>query len=301
MIDLKDVLMKYPECLDNSVRLRAILRDLYPGQNYGGEIFLIVAAYDGKIVEEIQHNDLDDFFVSRIADKLAAAYATNRDKAEAVIALWCEAYGAGVLHKQISDISLHSRQSFGTNETTPQLVDIPGGEEIKPTLNQDRAIHSDKSRIAVAAGPGTGKTRVLVERIVNLVKEKYVPEHEILALTFSSKAAKEMKERLKDRIGVQSYRIAVKTFHSFGLQVFRAHCDLLGYSDEFEILDSTARNRILREVLSNQHISKEQIGFFSQEISRVKNGGKIDTPSLNQSLLNMSHERKGQVRLILTI
>ena len=292
MIDLKDVLMKYPECLDNSVRLRAILRDLYPGQNYGGEIFLIVAAYDGKIVEEIQHNDLDDFFVSRIADKLAAAYATNRDKAEAVIALWCEAYGAGVLHKQISDISLHSRQSFGTNETTPQLVDIPGGEEIKPTLNQDRAIHSDKSRIAVAAGPGTGKTRVLVERIVNLVKEKYVPEHEILALTFSSKAAKEMKERLKDRMGVQSYRIAVKTFHSFGLQVFRAHCDLLGYSDEFEILDSTARNRILREVLSNQHISKEQIGFFSQEISRVKNGGKIDTPQLKSVVIEYESRKK---------
>ena len=292
MIDLKDVLMKYPECLDNSVRLRAILRDLYPGQNYGGEIFLIVAAYDGKIVEEIQHNDLDDFFVSRIADKLAAAYATNRDKAEAVIALWCEAYGAGVLHKQISDISLHSRQSFGTNETTPQLVDIPGGEEIKPTLNQDRAIHSDKSRIAVAAGPGTGKTRVLVERIVNLVKEKYVPEHEILALTFSSKAAKEMKERLKDRIGVQSYRIAVKTFHSFGLQVFRAHCDLLGYSDEFEILDSTARNRILREVLTNQHISKDQIGFFSQEISRVKNGGKIDTPQLKSVVIEYESRKK---------
>lgn len=292
MIDLKDVLMKYPECLDNSIRLRAILRDLYPGQSYGGEIFLIVAAYDEKIVGEIQQNDLDNSFVSRIADKLVATYATNRDKAEAVVALWCEAYGAGVLHKQFSGISLNFHQSSGADETITQLAGIPEGEEIKPTPNQDKAIHSDKSRIAVAAGPGTGKTRVLVERIVNLVEEKHVPEHEILALTFSSKAAKEMKERLKDHMGVQSYRIAVKTFHSFGLQIFRAHCDLLGYSDEFEILDSTAKNRILREVMTNQRISKDQLSFWAQEISRVKNGGKIHTPQLKSIIIEYESRKK---------
>lgn len=292
MIDLKDVLTKYPECLDSSIRLRAILRDLYPGQNYGGEIFLIVAVYDEKIVGEIQQNELDNSFVSRIADKLVAAYAANRDKAEAVVALWCEAYGVGVLHKQYSGTSSNSRRSRAIPETTTQLADIPEGAEIKLTPNQDQAIHSDKSRIAVAAGPGTGKTRVLVERIVNLVKEKRVPEHEILALTFSSKAAKEMKERLKDRMGVQSYRIAVKTFHSFGLQVFRAHCDLLGYSDAFEILDTTSKYRILREVLTNQHVSKDQIRFFAQEISRVKNGGKINTPQLRSIIIEYESRKK---------
>lgn len=78
--------------------------------------------------------------------------------------------------------------------------------------------------------------------------EKEVPEKQILALSFSSKAANEVRKRLKDQMGIRACRIEVKTFHSFGLQVIRQHADLLGLTSDAEILDDTERYRVIRRL-----------------------------------------------------
>ena len=83
---------------------------------------------------------------------------------------------------------------------------------ISLTSTQSIAVNSEKKRIAVIAGPGSGKTRVLTERIIHLIKESAVSEKQILALSFSSKAAKEMRNRLVERLGIQATQLKYGLF-----------------------------------------------------------------------------------------
>lgn len=96
------------------------------------------------------------------------------------------------------------------------------------------------------------KTRVLTTRIAYLIEDKKVSPYEILAITFTNKAAKEMKDRLIKLIGEVAKNIQVSTFHSFGLKIVRENCELLGYDHNFVILDSddtlTVIKRILKEL-----------------------------------------------------
>lgn len=293
MVDLKEVLIKYPECLQNSVRLRATLRDLYPNQDYRSELFLIMAAYDMGIVGEIQRNTLDGVFVSRIADRLTTSFAAKRDRAESIVSLWCDAYGVGVLNKPFSG----KAERFKTAGTITPQIDGSLSTGVSLTRNQTAAVHSDKKRIAVAAGPGTGKTRVLTERIVHLIKDKQVPENKILALSFSSKAATEMRQRLKERLGIQAYRVNVRTFHSFGLQVIRNHCHLLGFKDDFGILTSTSRNKIIREVLEDKKLPKRSLPHYAQQISLVKNG-MVSRDQALTAIVKEYNSRREQANMI---
>ena len=291
MVNLKEVLTKYPECLQNNIRLRATLSDLYPSQDCRAEIFLIMAAYDQGIVREIQDNTLDTAFIGRITDKLVSAFASKRDRAESIVALWCDAYGAGILKKPFSGapIQLHADES---NDSDPLQIDGSSSSGVPLTPNQYKAVHSDKKRIAVAAGPGTGKTRVLTERIVHLIKDEHIPENKILALSFSSKAATEMRQRLKDRIGIQAYKVNVRTFHSFGLQIIRSHCNLIGYRDDFGILTSTNRNNIIREVLADNRLPPKNLPDYAHKISLVKNGIPMRDPSIGNIVREYNAKRK---------
>lgn len=291
MVNLKEILTRYPECLQNRVRLRAILSDLYPGQDNRAELFLIMAAYDQGIVEEIQANELDGVLVGRMTDKVVSFYAAKRDRVELVVSLWCDAYGTGVLNKPFRGVAPQSKV-VSSSKSEELLIDGTSDSELSLTCNQDEAVHSDKMRIAVAAGPGTGKTRVLTERIVHLIKDKRTPEDKILALSFSSKAAAEMKQRLKKRLGIQAYRVSVRTFHSFGLQIIRNHCALLEYKDDFGILTSTSRNTIIRKTLDDNGIPKNFLPYYAQQISLVKNGVKIHDPTLAMIVKEYNIQRK---------
>ncbi|WP_346698210.1 ATP-dependent helicase [Catenibacillus scindens] len=296
MVDLKEILIKYPECLQNSIRLRATLSDLYPGQDYRAELFLIMAAYDQGIVDEIQRNTLDSVFIGRTTDRLVSAYATKRERAEAIVELWCDAYGNGVLKKAFVG---GESPSSAANLRDSIILQIDGNSDSKVSLtpNQNEAVHSDRKRIAVAAGPGTGKTRVLTERIVHLIEDEHIPEDKILALSFSSKAATEMRKRLKERLGIQAYKVSVRTFHSFGLQIVRNHCNLLGYRDDFGILTSTGRNKIIRKILDDYKIPKKYLPHYAQQISFVKNGAKIHNGTLAMILkeYNMQREKANMI------
>ena len=137
------------------------------------------------------------------------------------------------------------------------------------TASQAKAINSNSNKILVVAGAGSGKTRTLVERVCRLVSEGVDPRR-ILALTFSNKAATEMKNRIVKKLGVKASKIWVKTFHSFGLNIIRMYGEQVGISVNFDIIDSSAKNAFVKE-----YLNKNKLGFLPVEtfsmISSIKN------------------------------
>lgn len=120
------------------------------------------------------------------------------------------------------------------------------------TANQNRAVTTNSKRCVVVAGPGSGKTRVLTERIAYLVETQGIAPEKILAITFTNKAVGEMKKRIYDRLATQSVSIEVRTFHSFGLRLLREYSECIGLGPDFEIASSSTVNRILTKIL-NRH------------------------------------------------
>ena len=109
------------------------------------------------------------------------------------------------------------------------------------TKEQEKAIYepSGKKNILVSAAAGSGKTAVLVERIVNLItnSENPFPIDSILVATFTEAAATEMKERIIKLIGPKAFGMQISTFHSFGLTILKEHYSLLGLKKNFTIIE----------------------------------------------------------------
>ncbi|MCX6005139.1 MAG: UvrD-helicase domain-containing protein, partial [Chloroflexi bacterium] len=101
---------------------------------------------------------------------------------------------------------------------------------------QQEAVQIVEGPLLVLAGPGSGKTRVITHRIAFLVKEAEINPHHILAVTFSKKAAEEMKRRLDHLLGVMSSSLSVGTFHSVCLRILRAE-GIPGLGKNFEVCD----------------------------------------------------------------
>ena len=145
-------------------------------------------------------------------------------------------------------------------------------KDISLTENQQKVVQSKSRKIVVFAGAGTGKTRVITERICRLIIEDKVAPGSILAVTFTTKAAGEMRKRLAQRIGVKSVPIWIKTFHALGLQIIRTFPESISLSPDFEIIDNRTRNGIIRQVLrkhSDPYLTEEEA---SQIIHKIKNG-----------------------------
>ena len=122
-----------------------------------------------------------------------------------------------------------------------------------PDLNvaQLRAVEHSGGPLLVLAGPGTGKTGVLVSRIAHLVGERGVDPKRILALTFSRRAAEEMKERVRRRVP-ETVFIDARTFHSFALYVVRRQAAALGFSRAPEILPTAEQWALVSELLASE-------------------------------------------------
>ena len=103
---------------------------------------------------------------------------------------------------------------------------------------QKEAVLYNEGPLLIIAGAGAGKTKTLTTKIAFLIEEKNVNPENILAITFTNKAAKEMKDRLYTQIGSTAKRLQVSTFHSFGLKLLRENYDTLGYDRNFVIMDS---------------------------------------------------------------
>ena len=127
----------------------------------------------------------------------------------------------------------------------------------KLNKEQQEAVITTEGPLLVIAGAGSGKTKVLTTRIAHLIKNIGVDPSNILAITFTNKAAKEMKERVVNLLGPIAYQIQISTFHSFGLSVVRDNYELLGYKKEFTILDSDDSLLIVKRILKDMNLDSK--------------------------------------------
>lgn len=123
--------------------------------------------------------------------------------------------------------------------------------ETPPNEDQERAATRKGVPVLVDAGPGTGKTKTLVRRVVHLLVEVGVEPESLLVLTFSRAAADELRERVADAVEEETAaRIEIATFHEFGVKVLCEHGNLLGLAERFAILDESAQEAAVSRVLS---------------------------------------------------
>ena len=115
--------------------------------------------------------------------------------------------------------------------------------------NQQIAVETTDGPILVLAGAGSGKTKVLTTKIAYLINEKGVNPLSILAITFTNKAAKEMKSRVVSLLGQIAFKIQISTFHSFGLLVVKENYEKLNYKQNFTILDSDDSLTIVKKIM----------------------------------------------------
>lgn len=131
---------------------------------------------------------------------------------------------------------------------------------IYDTLNdkQQEAVYYTEGPLLILAGAGSGKTRVLTHRIAYLIDEKGVNPWNILAITFTNKAAGEMRERVDNLVGFGSESIWVSTFHSMCVRILRRHIDLLGYDTNFTIYDTDDQKTLMKDVCKLLQIDTKQ-------------------------------------------
>jgi len=138
---------------------------------------------------------------------------------------------------------------------------------------QQEAIKTLDGPMLVLAGAGSGKTKVLTTKVAYLLEERDVSPQNILAITFTNKAAKEMKERIFSLIGRVGFLIQISTFHSFGLKILKENYDLLGYTSNFTILDASDSETVIKKIMKDYDIDSSKYNYraIKSSISSNKN------------------------------
>lgn len=139
--------------------------------------------------------------------------------------------------------------------------------------SQKAAVEAVGKPVLIFAGAGSGKTRVLTHKIAYLVKNGHMQPENILSVTFTNKAAEEMRERVKKLLKTKSLNMTLGTFHSICARLLRSEIHHLGYSSAFAIYDVQDQNALLRIILNKLHIPKTDISpqAASAHISLYKN------------------------------
>lgn len=147
--------------------------------------------------------------------------------------------------------------------------------DITSGLNPEQmsAVLHDKGPLLILAGAGSGKTRVITHRIAHLVRDLGVSPYRILALTFTNKAAAEMKNRIEGLIGADVGSLWVGTFHSLMVRILRRHIELLGFDRTFIILDTDDQLKVIRSCLDELNLDEKRYPAkaLSSAISSAKN------------------------------
>ena len=141
--------------------------------------------------------------------------------------------------------------------------------------NQRKAAEKIEGPVLILAGAGSGKTRTVTYRIAHMIKEKNISPLNILALTFTNKAAREMKERAEELIGEEnSYNLVVSTFHSFAVRILKTYSERIGYGRNFNIYDVDDQKSIITKIKKEMNI-KDDIapGRIANRISKLKEDG----------------------------
>lgn len=151
---------------------------------------------------------------------------------------------------------------------------------------QKEAVLYGDGPLLILAGAGSGKTSVLTKRVAYLIKERNVSPKNIVAITFTNKAAKEMKERIIKEVGKEGYDIQISTFHSFGLRIIKENYEKLGYEKNFTIIDSDDSLTVVKKILKEMGIDSTRFNpkFIKNQISSCKN--EMVTPEKYKNLVN---------------
>ncbi len=123
---------------------------------------------------------------------------------------------------------------------------------------QRRAVEALDGPVLVLAGAGVGKTRVLTTRIAHILSRRRAHGQEILAVTFTNKAAREMRERIEALTGVPDGLPWMGTFHAIGAKILRRHAELVGLKPNFTILDTDDQLRLLKQLLKAENIDEKR-------------------------------------------
>ncbi len=146
----------------------------------------------------------------------------------------------------------------------------------------------------ILAGAGSGKTRVITEKIANLIRKHDIKAHHIYALTFTNKAAKEMKQRVSKLLvnesaqglnteGLNIRGLNVSTFHNLGLNIIRKEYAALGYKSTFSIMDSSDSKQIIKQLIKKREMDDEELDGIQWEISHWKNSHISPEQALSQA------------------
>lgn len=130
---------------------------------------------------------------------------------------------------------------------------------IYETLNdmQQMAVFHTEGPLLILAGAGSGKTRVLTHRIAYLMEEKHVSPYNIMAITFTNKAAAEMRNRVNKIVGFGAEQVWVSTFHSACVRILRRYIDRIGYSTDFTIYDTDDQKRLMKNVIKDLNLDSK--------------------------------------------
>ncbi|MEC4271667.1 UvrD-helicase domain-containing protein [Adlercreutzia sp. R25] len=143
------------------------------------------------------------------------------------------------------------------------------------TLNdpQREAVQCTEGPLLVLAGAGSGKTRVLTYRIANILEQNLAAPWEILAITFTNKAATEMRERLGQLVGTRARGMWVSTFHSMCVRILRADAERLGFTKNFTIYDTDDLKRLYKDIMAELDVDPKRfpVNALMNRISQAKN------------------------------
>ena len=154
---------------------------------------------------------------------------------------------------------------------------------------QRQAVTTTEGPVLVVAGPGSGKTRVLTYRIAHLI-EKGIAPWEILTLTFTNKAAREMKERIEKVVGPRAQRVWAGTFHSIFARILRYEAQHIGYPSNFTIYDSDDTKSVIGTIIKEMNLNKDQytVNNVRSRISSCKSN--LVTPKLYETKADLREE-----------
>jgi DNA helicase-2/ATP-dependent DNA helicase PcrA len=154
--------------------------------------------------------------------------------------------------------------------------------------NQEEAVLSTNGPLLVLAGAGTGKTKVLTSRIIHIIDSKLASPLEILAVTFTNKAAAEMKKRIGLAVGEAVNNLWISTFHSIAARILRRHPEVVGLKSDFVIIDEDDQIRLIKQIIADSNIDNKQFPAKSylHKISDFKDKAMNETKlSLNDNNL----------------
>lgn len=190
----------------------------------------------------------------------------------------------------------------------PQMYDnisalrrsLPWLDELNP--EQRQAVETTEGPLLVLSGAGTGKTKVLTTRLAYILSTLPIQPWNCLVVTFTNRAANEMKERVQNLIGDMANSVWLGTFHRICVKILRAHAELVGLHANFTILGEDDQKRLIKHILENEGLDEKKYTpqSFVESISRLKDKGiTVDKAAQNfRSTVLLSIYQKYQARLL---